>query len=169
MAAFPRILFCTALSLGTILAGGNFVTKAQATTATAAIAVSATVVPSCEISTDALAFGTYVHTSQSTATTQIDIVCDATTSYVVSLDPGIGTGATTAARVMSGSGSNVLDYSLYQDSLHTTLWGANSGIDTVAGVGTGNSQPLTVFGLIPVSQSSAPDSYTDTVTATLTY
>jgi spore coat protein U-like protein len=71
-AVLPRILFGTALGLGTILAGGNLVIQAQAATATGTIAVSATVLAACTMTTAPLAFGNY-SSSGGNVTAQTDI------------------------------------------------------------------------------------------------
>ena len=78
------------------------VSKAQATTATGTIAVSATVLSFCAIAALPLAFGNYSNAVLN-ATTTLTVTCTTGTTYNVGLDPGIGTGATVAARKMSPS------------------------------------------------------------------
>jgi spore coat protein U-like protein len=140
----------------------------QASTATASIAVSATVLSFCTVSASALAFGNYQSVVVNQTTT-VTATCTTGTTYNVGLDAGQGTGATVSARKMTSTGSNTLTYGLYSDSAHSVVWGNTIGTNTVTGTGNGAAQTLTVYGQIPGSQFSAPGSYTDTVAVTLTY
>jgi spore coat protein U-like protein len=140
----------------------------QTSTATGTIAVSATVLSFCSITTQPLAFGNYSSVALG-ATTTISVSCTNTSPYNVGLDPGQGSGATVTVRKMTYNTSNTLNYGLYQDSGHATVWGNTIGTNTVTGTGNGAAQTLTVYGLIPASQLVVPGAYTDTVTATITY
>ncbi len=153
------------LAAGMLLATN--VSKAQANTATGTIAVSATVLSFCAVVTLPLAFGNYSNAVLN-ATTTITVTCTTGTTYNLGLDPGIGTGATVAARKMSLL-TNTLTYSLYSDSGHSVVWGNTIGTNTQTGTGTGLVQTFTVYGQIPASQAVAPGAYVDTVTATVTY
>jgi spore coat protein U-like protein len=63
----------------------------------------------------------------------------------------------------------LLGYKLFSNSGRATNWGNTVGTDTVTGTGTGNSQSLTVYGQVHAGQYFKPGSYTDTITATITY
>jgi len=89
--------------------------------------------------------------------------------YNVGLSAGLATGATVTNRSMTGPASALLGYKLFSDSGRTINWGNTVGINTVAGVGNGASQSLTVYGQIPAGQFVRPGSYADTITATVTY
>ena len=140
---------------------------ANASTATASIAVSATVLSSCTIAASALAFGNYTSVLL-TGTTNLTVACTAGTAYNVGLDVGLGTGATVAARVMT-FGVATLTYGLFSNTARTTVWGPTIGTNTVVGAGTGLPQVLPVYGQIPAGQLAAPGLYGDTVPATITY
>lgn len=161
-----RLLLC----VGAAVAGIATLVAPQtagAATATGSMAVSSTIQASCSVSASALAFGTYSG-SQLDATTTVDVTCTNTTPYNIGLNAGTGTGATVSSRKMT-AGSTTLNYALYSDSGHATNWGNTVGTDTVTGTGTGASQSLTVYGRIAGSQTSAPGSYADTITVTVTY
>ncbi len=145
-------------------------TVAVASTATSSMAVSATVVSSCTISTTSLTFGTY-NSAVLSGTATVSATCSNTTPYNVGLNAGTATGATVTTRAMfvSGTPSVVLNYGLYSNSGHTTNWGMTVGTDTVTGTGNGSAQAITIYGQIPAGQLVAPGSYTDTITATITY
>jgi spore coat protein U-like protein len=99
----------------------------------------------------------------------VSVTCSNGTSYNVGLNAGTASGATVTTRAMSGPGSATLNYSLYQDSSHSTNWGNSVGTDTVLGTAIGAVQTLTIYGQVPANQYPAAGSYSDTITATITY
>lgn len=145
-------------------------TVAVASTATSTMAVSATVVSSCTISTTSMAFGTY-NSAVLNGTATVSATCSNTTPYNVGLNAGTANGATVTTRAMfvSGTPAVVLNYGLYSNSSRTTNWGMTVNTDTVAGTGNGSAQSITIYGQIPAGQLVAPGTYTDTITATITY
>lgn len=138
-----------------------------AATATSSMSVTATVQATCTISAGALAFGTYTST-QLDASSTVTVSCTNTTTYNIGLDVGTGTGATVNSRKMT-NGAQTLTYSLYSDSGRSTVWGPTIGTNTVTGTGNGSAQNFTVYGRVPSGQLPTPGSYSDTVTATITY
>jgi len=141
---------------------------ALAATATTTFQVTATVQATCLISATALAFGTYTG-SLITATSTISVTCTNTTPYNVGLDAGLATGATVTTRKMQGPSGALLAYALYRDAAHTNNWGNTVGTDTQSGTGNGSAQALTVYGQLAASQYVTPGSYSDTITATISY
>jgi spore coat protein U-like protein len=137
------------------------------TPATGSFSVTATVVPSCSITASALNFGAYTGAAAN-ATSTLTVQCASGTPYNVGLNAGTASGATVTTRKMMNS-SNALSYSLFSDSGRTKNWGNTVGTDTLGGSGSGTAQTLTVYGQVPGGQKPVPGSYTDTVTATLTY
>src|SRR5262249_42414942 len=135
------------------------------------LSVSATVIASCSVMANALAFGNYdpVSATPLDASTTVSVICTNGTAWEVSMNAGGGTGATVAARKMTDAGSNLLTYSLYRDSGRANVWGVTSGANTVTGAGTGAAQSLNVYGRIPANQASPTGAYTDTVVVTVTY
>jgi len=136
-------------------------------TATTSFTVTATIVATCTISAGALSFGVYAGTTSNATSTMI-VNCTKNAPYYVGLNAGTATGATVTSRKMT-SGTHTLNYSLYSNSTRTTNWGNTVGTDTLAGAGTGANQSLTVYGQIPGGQTLFPGSYSDTITATVTY
>lgn len=144
------------------------VAATYAATESGSIAVSADVTATCTLSTSPLAFGSYSATADLDATTDLSLTCSNGTTYDIALDAGAGGTATTASREMT-SGTDILNYALYNDSGRTQTWGTSSGVDTVAGTGTGSAQTITVYGRVPQGQYQPVASYTDTVNVTVTY
>ncbi len=135
----------------------------------ATFTVTATVVANCSLSVGALAFGNYIPTAQPTATAPISVTCTNTTAYNIGLDGGTGSESSGYTRYMTGPGGAEIPYHFFSNPGHTTEWGNTVGTDTVAGTGTGSAQTITVYGVMYTSHYVTPGSYTDTVTATVTY
>lgn len=140
-----------------------------ASTATSTFQVTATSQATCSItSTTPLAFGNYTGSAVSSTTT-VQITCTSSTPYDLGINAGTASGATITNRMMTGPASATVNYAVYRDAGHTLNWGTTIGTDTVAGTGNGNAQPITVYGFMAAGQTMAPGSYTDTLTATVTY
>jgi spore coat protein U-like protein len=140
------------------------------TTVNSTMGVSSTVQATCLNTITPMAFGVYTGAvAASTAT--VTITCTNTTPYPynVGLSAGLFPGAGVATRELTGTGGAGLNYILTSDPSYATNWGLTVGTDTVAGVGTGAAQPLTIYGQEAAGQYVAPGAYTDTVTATVTY
>ena len=150
------------------LALGPASIPAGATTQTATFLVTATVAATCTISTTPLAFGSYTGAISQVNTT-VTVTCTNTTPYNLGLNAGLATGATVTTRSMTGPASALLSYQLFRDAGHTLNWGVTIGTDTVPLTGNGAAQVETGYGQIPAGQFVAPGSYSDTITATVTY
>ncbi len=150
-----------------IMLSGPASGPARAATATATFAVNMTVQATCLISALPLAFGTYTGVVVDASTT-ITITCTNTTCYNVGLSMGTGAGATVANRLMTGGGGT-LPYGLFSDAARSANWGQTVPTDTVAGIGNGAAQVLTVYGRVIAGRLAAPGTYSDVITATVTY
>lgn len=137
-------------------------------TSSTSFSVSVVVQAECTISAGALAFGNYSG-ALINSTSTISVTCTKTSAYNVGLNAGTSSGATVTNRSMTGPGSALLGYALFSNSARTTNWGNTVGTNTVAGTGTGALQSLTVYGQLPAGEYAQPGSYTDTITATITY
>lgn len=114
----------------------------QAATATATMAVSATVLSFCSVAALPLAFGNYSGTLLSASTT-VSVTCTLGTTFNIGIDAGLGSGATVTARKMT-FGGNTLTYGLYSNAGATTVIGTTIGTNTIGSTGTGSSQTITV-------------------------
>ncbi|MDH4105140.1 MAG: spore coat protein U domain-containing protein, partial [Gammaproteobacteria bacterium] len=122
----------------------------------------------------ALNFGGYDGTAAKAGTSDISVRCSAGTTYTVGLSAG---GGTFTQRLLSGSGTNKLQYNLYTSLAGTTVWGdGTGGTGMLGGTGTGmasgSATNLTVFGQLPdnaFNQGAPSGSYNDTITVTVTY
>jgi spore coat protein U-like protein len=135
-----------------------------ATPITATVAVTATVQATCSVSATAMAFGTYVPTAASANTSTISVTCTNGTPATFLLSAGSGTGATVTNRLLQ-NGTTMLPYGLFSNAAHST----NFGTTPTTVNGTGSAVVTTVYGQILSAQYVTPGSYTDSITATVTY
>ncbi len=150
---------------------------AEAGTQSLDLAVSANVAANCSISTLPVAFGAYDPVTAN-ATTPLDatgtvtVSCTTGATGTITLGQGAnpGTGSTDAApaRQLKDGGTDVLAYTLYQDSSHQTVWGNTSGTG-VASTGTGSAVAVPVYGRIAAGLNAPVGNYSDTVLATVTF
>lgn len=144
-----------------------------AATTTTTFAVTATVAASCSLGTvPTLGFGTYDPTSGTNAdsTTSIAVTCTLLTPYNIGLSAGTTSGSSISQRKLQGvTPANTLNYNLYTNAGRTVVWGNTVGTDSVAGVGTGLTQNHTVYGRINSGTAASIDTYSDTITVTVTY
>lgn len=150
------------LTLAGLMSAPAFASSTTATT----FAVTATVNAACTVSATSLPFGTYSGTALK-VNSSVTVTCSNSTAYSIGLNAGTTTGATTTNRLMAGPSGATLPYSLYSDTSYSVNWGNTT--NAVTGTGNGAAQTLTVYGEIPAGQFPTPGSYSDTVTATVTY
>ena len=144
--------------------------RAVAGTATTTLGVSLTLNAGCTVSSTPVAFPAQGVISAAVAQTgSLVVTCTNTTPYNVGLDPGAGSGATVANRLMTGPAAATVAYGLFQDAGHATNWGQTIGTDTKTGTGNGTTQTLTVYGNILPQTTPAPGPYADTVNVTVTF
>lgn len=152
---------------------------ATAGSQTANLAVTASVVANCTITTTPVAFGTYdtVAGTAVNGTGTVNIACTKGAGPNVTL--GLGANATGAVRRMSGGGA-FLTYELYQQPttapgaacsyVAPTVWGlAGGNIFTPTAAPSIASRSYNVCGQIAASQDVPAASYSDTVVATVNF
>lgn len=171
----------TNIFIATALIFAAAIPQANAATATGSFNVTATVSSGCLISsTTDIAFGTYDpvnvnFTTAKTGTGSITVRCVlGGTGISLALNQGLhaagGSTCTAPLRQML-SGTDNLPYSIFSNSGNSTVWGCTTGTDTVTFVPTGILSPnvLTTYGVIAAGLDVPVGSYSDTVTATVTF
>ena len=146
--------------------------SSNAATVQTPFGVSATVQQVCAVAATNLGFGSYDASSGSpnNASSTITVTCTPSSSYSIALNAGTTSGGTEAVHLMTDGSSHTLIYNLFTDTNHTTKWGDGTlSTSVVSGTADGTHQPYTLFGQIGVGQFVPSGSYTDTVTATVTY
>jgi spore coat protein U-like protein len=146
--------------------------RAYAATATADLAVSATVSNNCTISTAPLAFGSYdpvdTHSAANlNGTGTVIVACTKNVAPTIAL--GLGNNANGATRRLT-DGTNFLTYQLYKDAARTQVWGDAVG-DVLSPGAAPSKAPrnLTVYGAVTSNQDVPAGSYADTVVATVDF
>jgi len=147
-------------------------TASAQSSANANMAVSATVVSNCTISTAALAFGNYDPVGAHAATTldgtgTVTITCTQGAASTIGLD--LGGNASGSTRRMT-NGSDFLTYELYQEATHTTVWGnAAPDLLTPPAAPSYAARNFTVYGQVAAGQTVSTGAYADTVLATVNF
>jgi spore coat protein U-like protein len=65
--------------------------------------------------------------------------------------------------------TTTLSYGLTTDSAGAKNWTDIGGSNVATGTGTSSTQTINVYGQLAAGQAVAPDSYSDTITATISY
>jgi spore coat protein U-like protein len=134
------------------------------------LAISATVSTNCTITTAPVTFTAYdtVAGTAVAATGTVSVACTkGATGLTIDLDTGAnGTSATSPNTRAMTDGTNFLNYDLYTDLGHGTLW--STGV-SIANAPSKAARPFTVYGLIAANQDVPAGAYSDTVTAKINY
>lgn len=120
----------------------------------------------CTVTPQGVSFGNYDPLSASAldGAGNINVTCDTLVPFSVSLSTG--SSGTFAERRMT-AGTPYLAYNLYSDVLRTIVWGDGVGAANVSATGTNVNLP--VYGRMPALQNVPANSYSDTITVTVTY
>lgn len=129
----------------------------------------------CTIVLGAINFGSVDPMSDNLATSTVTLTCDVSGSYnpyVQTIKLSTGSGSYTTRTLISGT--NTLEYNIYTDSARSIVWGDGTSSTSTGSVsfGTaGNNQAAsaTLYGKIPSKPNVVPGTYTDSITATVTY
>jgi spore coat protein U-like protein len=129
---------------------------------------------SCSISSvSGVSFGSYdvFDSMPRDSTGSVTVLCSGLGSGLISIELSSGNGATAANRYML-NGSTTLDYNLYVDSSHMSIWGDGLNGTVVQGpLSIADLVPTTwtVYGRIPAQQNVPAGSYTDSITVTVQF
>src|SRR5438105_4264195 len=158
---------------GMALAITSWTARPAAASASASLAVTASVANNCTITTAPLAFGSYdpvvTHASANLdATGTVTVACTKGAATTIGLN--LGSNATGSTRRLFDGGSNYLTYEIYQDSNRTTVWGNSGGaLLTPAAAPSKAARNFTVYGRVSSNQDVPAGNYADTITATVNF
>lgn len=165
----------TGFAVAALLTGNN----AWAGQDTGTFNVTASVAANCKITTTSdVAFGAYdpLGTGTQNATGSISVACTkGTSSAVVALDNGENYAAGTR-QMKGGTTSSMLAYKLFEPSsnaagatcAYTTEWNSTNTLSLTSAPSKA-ARTYNVCGQIALGQDVAADSYSDLVTATVTF
>jgi spore coat protein U-like protein len=144
---------------------------ASAQTATGNFNVRMTVTAECRLNAlNDLNFGSAgLFTSNLDQTSTLGVQCTNGTPYSIGLSAGANGSSVSDRRMKNAASNDTVSYQLFLDAGRTQIWGATAGTDTLAGIGTGASQTVTIHGRVPVQAAVATGNYSDTVTVTVNY
>lgn len=149
--------------------------SADAATKTDTFKVNANVQANCIVSATNLNFGNYRGVAALEGTSNVVVRCTNGSDYTLTLDTGGSNDY--ATRLMSDGGAGTLEYNLFTDLAHNSIWGDGTAgnVDvtgTGAGMALGSAFTHTVFGLLPdnaVNQAAPAGAYSDTILVTVEY
>jgi spore coat protein U-like protein len=135
-----------------------------------AFTASATVINNCLISATNIVFpGAGILNAGLTASGVITARCTNGDAYQIALSSG-SSGSVAARQMQRAGGGGAVNYQLYEDSGRAIVWGdGTAGTSMATGVGTGNALSINVYGLVPAQSTPMPGSYSDTITATISF
>ncbi len=162
------------LAVAAVLVTGTFCATSYATTSlTADLAVSATVVSTCSISTSPVVMGSVdqFNISTLTGTGALHVLCTNGAPGVITLNDGSHADVSSAAdvplRAMVNAKGDLLKYSITQDGA-SAIWGFGNAT-SLAYTGTGSTENKSVYVSIAQGQNAPVGVYSDTVVATITF
>ena len=143
-----------------------------ADSATATIAVSATVRRNCTITTAPLAFGAYDPvvanaTTPLDATATVTIACTMGTPTTIGLDGG--SNAVASQRRLTNGSNAYMSYQMFLDSSHATVWGSDTDQLDAGTAPSKEPRAFPVYGRIPAGQDVPIGPFTDSVVATVNF
>lgn len=154
----------------------GFSTLATAGTQTSNMGVTATVVSSCTISAGTLAFPNYdaVTGTQVDGQAALSVSCSKGAITNITLGQGanpalLSTDILPLRQMKNTTTTDMLGYSLYSNSLRTTVWGNTALTGVVYVPASASPTNVNVYGRITALQDVPAGSYADTVVATISF
>lgn len=160
----------TSLGVGFYLTPAPTCASLIASSGTFPFSATATVINNCTITATNVAFATVsVLSSPLTATGSLNVSCTNGDAWRIALSAGGS--ANQLARVMQrGGGGGTVGYQLYTDAARTIVWGdATAGTAMASGTGTGTAQAVSIYGRVPAQSTPQPGTYSDSITATISF
>ncbi|MDA8946981.1 spore coat U domain-containing protein [Luminiphilus sp.] len=165
-----------ALVSAVLVGTASLTLPAYAATATGTMAVSTSVLMSCNISAGAMTFASYDPTASADndATATITSTCTTGGAAVITMGQGnadkSGSTAASPLRAMfNAEMDEELLYQVYSDSAGGTVWGDTAATGKAI-TADGTAQAFTAYGRIPKNQTGiTAGTFTDSVAVTLTY
>ena len=131
----------------------------------------------CNVSATGVSFGAYDVFSPSPldSTGSVTVSCDETppADVVIAVGPSAGSGGFNPRQMRHASIPDRLGYNLFTDPSRNAVWGdGTAGTQTVFLKNVKRQKPpvvTTIYGRIPPGQNVSAGSYSDTLTATITW
>ena len=97
-----------------------------------------------------------------------------TTTVTLGLGPSLNSGTVASRQLKLTSGTDLLNYNLYRDAGRSLVWGNTIGTNTLSQTlsipnNTSGTLTFTLFGRIDALQDVRPGTYTDSLTATVSF
>ncbi|RDI97125.1 SCPU domain-containing protein [Dyella solisilvae] len=170
MKACTTALLCLGMAASVTLAGNAIAQSSGSYTSSFQVRIG--IEGTCNaLTTSNIDFGDHIPTAGTLdANGTINVQCTMDTPFTVGLDGGLTT-ANVTARAMT-NGTVQIPYALAHDAAMTQPWGNTSPTwheGTGLGLGSAYNIAIPVYARATIAGNEPPGTYTDTVTATLTY
>jgi spore coat protein U-like protein len=159
-------------TIGVLVAGVHG--SVSAASAQANLPISVTVANNCTITAVAVGFPNYdpivthATTPDDSTAGSVTITCTKGSTTTIGLSLGANFSGT-QARMLNGA-ANYLNYGLFQDAGHATVWGnAAPNLFTPPAAPSKAARTYPVYARIPAGQDVPAGTYTDTVVATVNF
>lgn len=161
---FNKLAFVATVALVT----GTGISAQAAGTQSATMSLSTKVVANCTISADTLTVSGYdpivAHkTAHFDQESNVNVTCTNGSPVTITLNDGQNDG-----RQLKFGTDKYLDYELYSNETRTAVWG-NTALTDVETTGTGLAEELPVYMRVTAGQNVPAGTYTDVVTAVVTF
>ncbi len=155
------------LAIALALAAGNAFAAIGSTPFTVTARVNAT----CDIVVPTLDFGAYDVVTNGIQNGQVDITLHCTKGATPRVALSAGIANSFAPRHMTGTGTNgdVLTYNLFSDAARSTVWTTTPVTAASASSSRSTAITMTIYGQILANQDVAADTYSDSITATVSF
>ncbi len=156
------------LSLSLIVATSAFAGSASTTNVNN---ITASVSAKCTIGAFSIAFGSYDPFAAAPLDQNgtVTINCTKATSGTVSFDLGVNASGAIRRMQDTGATGNYLNYEVYTDAGHTTVWNVVNTVTLGPSVSKSIALTATAFGRVAAGQDAAVLSYQDTLVATVNF
>ena len=161
---FNKLAFVATVALVT----GTGISAQAAGTQSATMSLTTEVVANCTITADALTVSGYdpvvAHkTANFDQQSNVNVTCTNGSPVTITLNDGQNDG-----RQLKFGTDKYLDYELYSNDTRTAVWG-NTDLTGVKTTGTGLAQEFPVYMRVTAGQNVPAGTYTDVVTAVVTF
>lgn len=161
---FNKLAFVATVALVT----GTGISAQAAGTQSATMSLSTEVVANCTISADTLTVSGYdpivAHkTAHFEQKSNVNVTCTNGSPVTITLNDGQNDG-----RQLKSGTDKYLDYELYSNETRTAVWG-NTALTGVKTTGTGLAEEVPVYMRVTAGQNVPAGTYTDVVTAVVTF
>ena len=132
--------------------------------------VTTTVVSGCTVSATPMVFFVPAPANINVSSTStLTLRCSPNVAYSIDIDAGLNPQGATGRRVANAAKTKFLSYDIFKDPPHSQVWGRGNLKNVAGNSGATGQAVYTVYGLLNATSTMTADSYSDTLTITVTF